>query len=291
MPELPEVETIKNDLQKVILRKKITDILILDKKVSGRDLFVPKIILKGNFFSRIDRIGKLLIFEIAGGKKFFLVHLKMTGQLIFSGRSKTVIGGHEADGKRKEIFGEELPNKHTRLVICFSSGEKLFFNDLRKFGYAKIVDKNELQKIKEKYGIEPLTKDFTFAAFSKALQGRKAFVKAVLLNQGIIAGIGNIYADEALFEAKIRPERRALSLSESERKALFQAISKIMKRAIKERGTTFSDYVDASGRKGGFTRLLKVYGREGKKCYRCQGVVKKVKVAGRGTRICEKCQK
>ena len=286
MPELPEVETIRNDLRKVVLKKKITEIEIRENKTVKNKPTDFSGILKGNFFSGINRIGKLLIFEIAGGKKFLLIHLKMTGQLIFFGKNKTVAGGHE-----DASAGNELPNKHTRLIIYFASGEKLFFNDLRKFGYVKIVDANELQKIKEKYGIEPLTKNFTFKAFSEALEGRKTSVKAVLLNQGIIAGIGNIYADEALFEAKIRPERKASSLSGVEIKALFQSINKIIKIAIKNRGTTFSNYVDASGKKGGFSRLLKVYGREGEQCRRCGGIIKKIKVAGRGTRYCDKCQK
>lgn len=286
MPELPEVETIRNDLQKVILRKKITEIEIREKKTvknKPADFFK---ILKGHFFSGINRVGKLLIFEIDGGKKFFLVHLKMTGQLIFFGKNKTIAGGHE-----DTHTGNKLPNKHTRLIIYFASGEKLLFNDLRKFGYIRIVDANELENIKKRYGPEPLTKNFTFKTFLKILEGRKASVKAVILNQGVIAGIGNIYADEALFEAKIRPERKASSLSGVEAKALFQSINKIIKIAIKNRGTTFSDYVDANGKKGGFSRLLKVYGREGEKCRRCGGIIKKAKVAGRGTRYCDRCQK
>jgi len=297
MPELPEVETIKNDLQKVILGKKITNIEIRGGKTVNPVInfeFLngvknkPEVffkILKNNFFSGISRIGKLLIFEIAGGKNFLLIHLKMTGQLIFLGKGKMVAGGHETGGEK------ELPNKHTRIIFSFGDKEKLFFNDLRKFGYAKIVDAPELGKIREKYGIEPLTKNFTFKAFSKAIKGKNASIKAILLNQGVVAGIGNIYADEALFEAKIRPERRANALSESEKRVLFQSINKIIKIAIKSRGTTFSSYVDANGQKGGFTKLLKVYGREGEKCRRCRGIIKKTKVAGRGTRYCEKCQK
>jgi|GEM_PF-10480 len=417
MPELPEVETIKNDLKKRILRKKITAVEIRSKKIvhpvrnlslngvknkpadfipeavllSGTDRYIPPLrrietsktigrkakplllkktfknskrflgaagcedaagvsqrnftkILKGSYFSGLDRIGKLLIFELADKKNFLLIHLKMTGQLIYCGKGRIVAGGHSLTpsnsplvrgrinplllslvkgenlssplqgevppprrGRRGEVGGgapvaagaegwvgggvDKLPGKHTRIIFSFKDKARLFFNDLRKFGYAKIVGKKELAKIKEKYGPEPLTKEFTLAAFRKALEGRNASVKAILLNQGLIAGIGNIYADEALFEARIRPSRQGRSLSGKEEEALFKAINNIIKKAIKYRGTTFSSYVDAAGRKGNFTRLLKVYHQEGQKCKRCGAVIKKARIAGRGTRYCDKCQK
>ena len=293
MPELPEVETIKNDLKKRILGKKITGVEVRGGKVVGNKPADFTKILKGNSFHAIDRIGKLLIFELADRKNFLLIHLKMTGQLIYCNKGEVVAGGHETGGEGDKIpgVGEALPNKYTHLIFSFANGAKLFFNDLRKFGYAKIVGEKELEKIKGEYGIEPLTKDFTLKAFKEALGVRNAPIKAILLNQGLIAGIGNIYADEALFEARIRPSRRAGSLSDKETEALFKAVNNIIKKAIKYRGTTFSNYVDASGRKGNFTKLLKVYHREGEKCRRCGAVIKKAKVAGRGTRFCEKCQK
>jgi len=355
MPELPEVETIKNDLKKRILGKKITAVEIRSRKIikskpadfipeavplSGADRYIPPLrrieisktigrkakplllkktfknskrfleaagcedaagvsqrnftrIIKGNSFSGLDRIGKLLIFELADRKNFLLIHLKMTGQLIYCNKGEVVAGGHETGGEGDKIpgVGEALPNKYTHLIFSFANGAKLFFNDLRKFGYAKVVNGKELEKIKGEYGAEPLTKEFTLAAFRKVLEGKNAPVKAILLNQNLIAGIGNIYADEALFKARIRPSRRAGSLSDKETEALFKAVNNIIKKAIKYRGTTFSNYVDASGRKGNFTKLLKVYHREGEKCRRCGAVIKKAKVAGRGTRFCEKCQK
>jgi len=334
MPELPEVETIKNDLKKRILGKKIVGLEIRSRKMMKSKPADLVKILKGNSFSGLDRIGKLLIFELADRKNFLLIHLKMTGQLIYCGKGRIMAGGHALtpscsplpaqaglvrgrilppltppceggelkssplqgevpEGRRGGVGGgaDGLPNKHTHLIFSFANGAKLFFNDLRKFGYAKIVGEKELEKIKGEYGIEPLTKDFTLKAFKEALGVRNAPIKAILLNQGLIAGIGNIYADEALFEARIRPSRRAGSLSDKETEALFKAVNNIIKKAIKYRGTTFSNYVDASGRKGNFTKLLKVYHREGKKCKRCGGVIKKARIAGRGTRFCEKCQK
>ncbi|MDD5071848.1 MAG: bifunctional DNA-formamidopyrimidine glycosylase/DNA-(apurinic or apyrimidinic site) lyase [Patescibacteria group bacterium] len=289
MPELPEVETIKNDLKKRILGKLIIGVEIRGKKaVKSRPVDFIKI-LKGGSFSGLDRIGKLLIFELADKKNFLLIHLKMTGQLIYCGEGGIVAGGHET-GREGDETGA-LPGKHTRLIFSFKDKAGLFFNDLRKFGYAKIVNKKELEKIKGGYGPEPLAKKFTLMALERVLEGKNAPIKAILLNQGLIAGIGNIYADEALFEAGIKPDRRAGSLSGKEKEALFKAINKVIKKAIKYRGTTFSNYVDPSGRRGGFIKLLKVYHREGEKCKRCGGLIKKIKTAGRGTRFCEKCQK
>lgn len=294
MPELPEVETIKNDLRKRILRKKIVGIEIRKRKIVKNKSTDFIKILKGNFFSNLDRIGKLLIFKLLDRKNYLLIHLKMTGQLIYCNKGEIVAGGHEIGLKSSLIpgLGDNLPNKYTHVIFEFNDGSKLFFNDLRQFGYLKIVNKEELERIVKDYGIEPLTKDFTIKKFREVLKNRKTSIKAVLLNQKLIAGIGNIYADESLFLAKIKPNRQAGSLLNKEIEELFKAISFIIKKAIKYRGTTFSNYVDTSGRKGNFTKLLKVYGREGEKCRRClSDTIKKIKVAGRGTRYCQKCQK
>lgn len=295
MPELPEVETIRNDLKKAILKKKITAVIVRDEKIVKNKTADFIKTLRGRYFAGIDRIGKLLIFKISGQDNFLLVHLKMTGQLVYSRKNRIIAGGHEnTRAKSKKIAGggETFPNKYTRIIFEFENGAKLFFNDLRKFGYAKIVKAKKLEEIKNEYGIEPLTEYFTYQAFKKTFKGRKAPIKAILLDQRLIAGIGNIYADEALFLAGIRPDRLVINLEESEKKSVFQAINSVIKQAIKHRGTTFNSYIDVSGRKGGFFNSLKVYGREGKKCLFCsKTVIKKIKVAGRGTRVCEKCQK
>lgn len=299
MPELPEVETIKNDLKKAILNKKIADIIVSKKSVvkSPFNGFIK--ILKKNNFKDISRIGKLLIFEIrraaANGahpnkfnkedKKYLLIHLKMTGQLVYREKNKCIAGGHEAPGG----IGK-LPNKYSHAVFNFQDGSSLYFNDMRRFGYLKIVGEDELKKIKNKFGIEPLTKNFTFEKFKEIFKKKKKNIKAILMDQALIAGIGNIYADEILFKAKIKPARIAASLKDDEMKKIFNAANEILKKAIKFRGTTFSDFVDSQGRKGNFSGILKVYGREGEKCFRCGGVVKKIKLGGRGTRFCEKCQ-
>ncbi|MDD4332699.1 MAG: bifunctional DNA-formamidopyrimidine glycosylase/DNA-(apurinic or apyrimidinic site) lyase [Patescibacteria group bacterium] len=288
MPELPEVETIRNDLKRKILDEKIEKIEILSEKSLRGNIESFKKLLEGNFFSDIKRIGKLMIFEIGRGDKFMLVHLKMTGQLIYQDKKIIVAGGHSSRSDEGAI--KNLPDKFTRVIFYFKNGEKLFFNDLRRFGNIQIVDKKELKKIKNKFGIEPLTKNFTLENLKKVIDGRKLKIKSVLMNQQIISGIGNIYADEILFAAGVLPDRIACRLSAEEIKKIFCLTEKIIKKAIKYRGTTFSNYVDTSGRRGGFSKMLKVYGRAGEKCVCCQEKIKKIKLGGRGTHFCEYCQ-
>jgi formamidopyrimidine-DNA glycosylase len=155
----------------------------------------------------------------------------------------------------------------------------------------KIVDADNLKKIKNNYGIEPLTSNFKFSEFKKVFFKKKINVKALLLNQKLLSGIGNIYADEILFDANINPKMAAGKLLIKQIEAIYRSVKKIIKKAIKHRGTTFSDYRDTSGRKGNFSRFLRVYGREGEKCVKCGNPIKKIKLGGRGTRFCEKCQK
>ena len=176
-------------------------------------------------------------------------------------------------------------------MIAFADGARLHFNDLRAFGYMKIVQKEEMERVKERFGIEPLTTSFTLAEFTNRLKERKTSIKAALMNQALFAGLGNIYADESCFAAGIRPARRAVALTRQEIKRLYEAIQRVLKRAIKERGTTFNNYLDPYGRKGNFIKQLKVYGRGGEACKRCQTTLKKIKVAGRGTVFCPRCQR
>ena len=287
MPELPEVETIKNDLREKILNKKIKKVDLKLKKIvksSAKDFVL---ILEGNSFKDIKRRGKLLVFVLTKKNRYLTIHLRMTGQLIYQKGKKIIAGGHSDDNN---IIN--LPNKHTHIIFHFSDRSQLFFNDLRRFGVIKIVDKKELQNIFDNFGVEPLEKNFSLKIFQNIIKNKKGNIKAFLLNQKNITGVGNIYADEILFEAKILPSRKINSLEDNEIKKLFGAIKKILKKAISYRGTTFNDYVDANGKKGNFLRLLKVYGKEKEKCQRCKkGIMQKVKIAGRGTRYCNICQK
>lgn len=291
MPELPEVETIKNDLKKKICGKRIKSVNVAKKRIVGGNIQKFCKILVGNFIKDISRIGKLLILEI-GNNQFLLIHLKMTGQLVYRQKNNIIAGGHSLSGEGViNKVGGALPNKHSHVVFSFADGSELFFNDIRQFGYLKIVELDELERIKSGYGIEPLTKNFRLEEFKKIFKNRKTNIKAVLLNQKLISGIGNIYADEILFDAGVNPKRIAGKLSGKEIESIFHSSQKIIKKAIKYRGTTFSDYVDTAGKKGNFSRFLRVYGQEGNKCHKCGGVVKKIKLGGRGTRFCPKCQK
>ncbi|MFH1426913.1 MAG: bifunctional DNA-formamidopyrimidine glycosylase/DNA-(apurinic or apyrimidinic site) lyase [Patescibacteria group bacterium] len=328
MPELPEVETIKNDLNKKILRKKIVGLEVRNKKSVMPSLNFFSKTLVGLSITKTDRIGKLLIFHLSDKNNFLLIHLKMTGQLIYlphpgplkphprlacltdprlakalANRARPLLakerelnsiiaGGHFLEGSQKiPGVGDNLPNEHTRIIFYFLDKSVLYFNDLRKFGYARIVNATELSKIKKEFGIEPLNKNFSLDSFKKTIQEKKTNIKAVLINQKFIAGIGNIYADEILFTAGVRPIRLANKLTRNEIKKIFQATNKVIKKAIKHRGTTFRNFLDSDGEIGNFSDFLKVYGRAGKNCRKCRkGIIKKIKLAGRGTHYCPNCQ-
>jgi formamidopyrimidine-DNA glycosylase len=264
--------------------------------------------LVGRQITKIARRGKLLILSLAPvtpsvqSKRpvssvprqalvypYLLIHLKMTGQLIYVDRTTQVAGGHSL--KAPAVMGR-LPNQHTRVSLTLAGGGHLFFNDIRKFGYLKLATAEELAKLlKNNYGPEPLTKAFSLPVFAALLKNKTTQIKALLLDQKTIAGLGNIYVDESLYAARLRPQRPAGSFRPAEVKALWLAINKIIKRAVKYRGTTFSNYVDSQGRPGNFSRFLKVYGRAGQLCPRCHKPLVKTKVAGRGTHYCPTCQK
>jgi len=287
MPELPEVETIRRDLAAKILHKKITKVEVAKDKIVRGSTAKFKDDLVGKSFASVNRRGKLLIFDIASTDTYLLVHLKMTGQLIYQSSDERVAGGHPWPE-----FDTKLPDKHTHITITFSDKSKLYFNDLRQFGFMKIVNEKQLDVVVAKFGIEPLTPDFTLDNFRKVFVGRKAPLKAVLLNQNLIAGLGNIYADEICFAAGVRTSKSVDRLTNKEKEALYKSAEKIIKQAIKYRGTTFRDYVDSQGRTGNFVDKLKVYGRSGDLCLKCHKFnIKKIKTAGRGTHYCPGCQK
>jgi len=293
MPEMPEVETIRRDLSAALEHRTIQAVHIFSPKTVRPNAAFFKKALVGAKMAKIERRGKLLILALSpsGTKKplqYLLIHLKMTGQLIFRDKKTVLAGGHSAS----PVASPDLPSKHTRVILDFSGQGRLFFNDLRRFGYLKIVDQAELDAILENsYGPEPLTPEFSMAALQNILKGKKTKIKALLLDQKKIAGLGNIYVDESLFAARIRPERLAGSLKPTEITKLYQAINQIIKLAIKHRGTTFNNYRDSEGRKGNFSRFLKVYGRKGEKCPVCGRALVRIKVAGRGTHYCPHCQK
>jgi formamidopyrimidine-DNA glycosylase len=285
MPELPEVETIANDLHAQLVGKQIIDIQVRQPKMIKGSVQQFISTLKNNNFINVSRRAKFLIFTLAS-KELMLGHLRMTGQLIYQDKNKLVAGGH---GVRQDLV--DLPGKHTHIIITFANGGRLFFNDLRRFGFLQLIKLDQLDYELRNFGQEPLATEFTWLALQQMLMGRKTGIKAFLLNQKHIAGLGNIYVDEVLFAAKVRPDRLVTSLSVQEIKRIHLAIKRILAKAIAYRGTTFNDYRDASGRKGNFLAFLKVYSRAGQQCLRCQqGKIVKTKLAGRGSSYCPDCQ-
>jgi len=284
MPELPEVETIARDLNGKLKNKKIISVKSLDKKVFRLSEGDVKNIF-GKKIKSASRRAKMIIFDLNGYNLIF--HLKMTGQLVYKIKAEIIAGGHPILNQ-----DQKLPNKFTRAIFKFNDKSALYFNDIRRFGWVKLITKNEFIKFSDRLGVEPLSLDFTLKYFNEFLSRKpKASIKQALLDQTYISGIGNIYADESLFIAGIKPDRKIKTLKPEEIKKLWRAIPKILKYAIKHRGTSFNNYVDAQGQAGNFLKYLKVYGREGRKCENCGEPVKKMKLGGRGTHWCDKCQK
>lgn len=277
MPELPEVETIKSDLEKFIPGQKIVRVKIYNPKVIRQP--TPAVFQKNLCGARITAImrrGKLLILELSG-KKFLTVHFKMTGQLVL--RDGDVVGVK---------LGDVAPKSATRVTFYLRSGKELDFNDQRLFGELRLVDDWKKLKFIQKLGREPF--DIGTADFKKMLAGRKTKIKPLLMDQGFIAGIGNIYASEILFRSGINPQRPANDLSAREQEALHREMIKVLKSAIKHGGSSVDDYVRLSGKNGDYARFHRVYGRSGKACYICATQIKRIAQGGRGTFFCSKCQ-
>lgn len=293
MPELPEVETLRRELASAVKNKTIKSVRIKVSKMVkplSPAKFQQKI--KNKKILDINRRAKVLIFELSGGF-FLMIHLKLTGQLIFKPKNlpptpyNLVIGGHPQKGGT-----ENLPNKFTHIIFSFTDQSKLYFNDMRKFGWMKLLNQSDMNKLSAEFGVEPLEREFTLKKFKEILNrypNRK--IKQILLDQKLIAGIGNIYNDEACFCAKILPSRRSKTLKEKEIKNLHKCITKILKLAILKKGTSANTYIQLSGKPGGMMPYLKVYARKGKKCKRCQGTIEKIQMNGRGTHFCKQCQR
>ncbi len=278
MPELPEVETIRNQLEKLIVGKEIlkVDIGLANMVKLPLDKF-RKIVI-GSKIKKVGRRAKILIFNLSNGWSE-LVHLKMSGRLIF---------------RPREAKLQIQDTKWNHLTYYFKDGSRLFHNDMRQFGYVKLVKTDELTDFfkKEKLGPEPLERDFTFDNFLAILKRKpKAKIKQFLMDQQNIAGIGNIYSDEILFVAKIHPLKKAEKLGDKELRAVFEATKKVLKKAIKLCGTSTSDYRDTAGKAGRYTETRLVYQREGERCpNKCGGIIKRLKINGRSAHFCPYCQ-
>jgi formamidopyrimidine-DNA glycosylase len=285
MPELPEVETVRKSLMRYLPGQKVEGVEVRHaKSVRGDAAFASWLV--GRTVKTVDRRAKLLVIRFEDDDEVLAIHLKMTGQLLFRRGTLKAGGGHSLS---KTVDDQE--ERHARVVLTFRDGARLVFNDLRLFGYLKRLDAVRLQKELGGYGPEPGTPGFTLELFVKVLGKRAAPLKAVLLDQKKIGGLGNIYVDEACFRAKVRPTRRAGSLTKAEVKALHRACIDVIEESIAVGGTTFRSYTDADGKSGGFVEKLRVYGRDGEKCLRCKGTIKKTVCAGRGTHYCPECQK
>ncbi len=302
MPELPEVETIRRGLNKFIVKKKIVGMEVLCEKSMIGEPVVGMVL-------DIRRYGKALVIDLTGGVSL-MVHLRMTGQLIyrkggsFGGENNAIADSKNlisktgkdnnlgfAGGHPNESFVGELPNKQTRVIIIFEDGV-LYFNDQRKFGFIKVLKTADVEKDAFIRRLAPEPWEMTGEELYERLQGhRKALIKAVILDQGIICGLGNIYADEALYAAKIHPGRRAGTLGRAEANNLIEAMREVMDKSIKAGGSTMETYVKADGTRGDYLELFaQVFHRQGKPCLRCGTEIVKMKIAGRGTHICPKCQ-
>jgi formamidopyrimidine-DNA glycosylase len=270
MPELPEVETIRRDLEKEIVGHKIVDLVFeVPKMLQPSPDALKKII--GRHIVSAGRVGKLLLLGIENNGTVG-IHLKLSGRLFI--RNQT-----------------DPEDKFTYVTFKLDDSRELRFTDFRKFGYVKMIEnRTDLEEIKSKYGPEPLTAEFTFDALKKVLGKTSRAVKTVIMDQEKIAGVGNIYADEALWYAKIHPETAANSLSDSKIEALYQGIIKSIEQGIADRGTSVDDYLDIYGKEGGHAKNLQVFRQDGDPCPRCGTVIKKIRVGGRGTHFCPSCQ-
>jgi formamidopyrimidine-DNA glycosylase len=243
----------------------------------------------GQTITALKRRAKVLIIELSGGQSL-LFHLKMTGQLVLvEPDGNRLAGGHPTSS-----MAAQLPDSSTRVIFTLSSGDKLFFNDQRKFGWIMVVSTSQVNDhaLLSRVGPEPLSEDFTLEGFAGQLRRHPvAPIKAVILDQSTVAGVGNIYADESLHLAKIHPADRTAQLTKAEIKRLYEAIKSIIAAGIEHGGTSFSHYVNALGVKGDYLDQARAFGRTGQPCPVCATPIEKIRVAGRGTHICPRCQK
>lgn len=287
MPELPEVETVRIGLAALLPGRRVQRVdFDWPKGFPNSDADVQAHLI-GARITAVKRRAKVLLIEL-DSEYSLVIHLKMTGQLVFRGDRQKFGAGHP----NSSLVGE-LPDKSTRVTLTFEDGSRLFFNDQRKFGWVRLLPTVEVTAIDffQKVGPEPLADDFTAGAFIECLRRRNnSGIKAVLLDQTVVAGIGNIYADESLWTAKIHPLARVRDIEDAQLHSLYTGLINILKVSIEKGGSTDRNYVDAEGKRGSYLTFANVFRREGKPCSRCGTTIVKLRVAGRGTHICPHCQ-
>lgn len=287
MPELPEVETVRIGLSRLLPNKTVESVNFdWLKSFPNADADVQKFLVGAQVVA-VRRRAKVLIIDLSS-KYSLIIHLKMTGQLVFVGTERFG-AGHPNDS----LTGQ-LPDKSTRVTLKFSNGSVLYFNDQRKFGWVRLLPTIELPKIDfmKKLGPEPLEADFTHQAFTMRLMRRKnSGIKAVLLDQTVLAGVGNIYADESLWAARIHPESKVSDISTAKLKSLHRELIAVLQLSIEKGGSSDRNYVNAEGKRGSYISFAKVFRKEGTPCPRCGREIIKTRVAGRGTHLCTYCQR
>ena len=273
IPELPEVETIRRGLEKYLVGKNIIDIEVRDPKLSHGLLQGHEYHRFGDKVVSVRRFGKGLVIDLKNNYSI-TIHIKMTGQLIFRENEKN-----------------DLSNKHTRVIFKLDDDTNLYFNDIRRFGWIKIVKTSEVKNLPffKQLGPEPF-RDFTLKYFQSIVKKNNSPIKSLLMDQSKISGLGNIYANDTLNLARINPLKKSSNLNPKEISILYKSIHDVLKKGLKFGGASQTNYVDASGQKGNYQKHFLVYDREGEKCFNCRGIIKKIKLAGRGTYFCLNCQ-
>ena len=318
MPELPEVETVRSGLSRLLPGLQIIAVNFdWPKSFPNAPADVEQFIIGAKIVD-VKRRAKVLMIELSTNYSL-VIHLKMTGQLVYvANRHPELVSGPlplssgilkqvQDDGRGKQTGGTrfgaghpndsligELPDKSTRVTLSLNDGGKLFFNDQRKFGWMRLIPTPEVQNLDffKKVGPEPLSADFTWQIFRDRCQRRKnSNIKSVILDQTVLAGIGNIYADESLWGAKIHPSTLVKDISAAKFHKLYGEIVFVLKLAIEKGGSTNRNYVNAEGKKGSYMDFARVFRREGQLCPRCGTTIEKIRVAARGTHVCPNCQK
>lgn len=288
MPELPEVETVRIGLAELLPGRIVADVNYdWPKSFPNADADVEQFLLRAEVVA-VERRAKVLLIELSS-KYSLIIHLKMTGQLVFRGQPERFGAGHP----NNSLVGA-LPDKSTRVTLVFNDGSKLFFNDQRKFGWVRLMPTTEVANLDffKKVGPEPLSDDFDWKQMKQRLLRRKnTNIKAALLDQTVIAGVGNIYADESLWGAKLHPSTLVRDVTDSQFKHLYEDLVAVLRLSIEKGGSTDRNYVDAKGKRGSYLTFARVFRREGQPCSRCGTVIIKIRVAGRGTHLCPNCQK
>lgn len=287
MPELPEVETVRRGLRQLIIGHKIKSVEHDTPKSFPNAAADVRQFLVGASVIDVRRRAKVLMIDLSSDYTL-VIHLKMTGQLVFRAKGLAFGAGHPNDS----LVGS-LPDRSTRVEFAFTDGSHLYFNDQRKFGWARLMPTIEVPNIDfmQKVGPEPLESEFTAEQFATRFKRRaKSPIKAALLDQTVVAGVGNIYADESLWGAKLHPLKLVIDVTGHQFAILYHELRDVMNLSIEKGGSTDRNYVNAEGKRGSYIDFARVFRKEGNPCPRCSTTIIKIRAAGRGTHLCPQCQ-